>query len=62
MTRVVLAASLALLLSAPAAHAALPEFPKELPGDATASSVRSDPDTWLVGARPGAASEKIAPF
>ena len=26
----------------------------------TASSVRSDPDTWLVGATPGAASAKIA--
>ena len=25
----------------------------ELPGDATASSVRADPDTWLVGAVPG---------
>ncbi|MDA0168575.1 S8 family serine peptidase [Solirubrobacter taibaiensis] len=60
MTRAVLAATLSLLLSAPAAHAALPEFPNELPGDVTASSVRSDPDTWLVGARPGAASAKIA--
>ena len=60
MTRAVLAATLSLLLSAPAAHAALPEFPNELPGDVTASSVRSDPDTWLVGARPGAASKTIA--
>jgi hypothetical protein len=60
VTRVVLAASLALLVSAPAAHAALPEFPKDLPGDVTASSVRSDPDNWLVGARPGAAADKIA--
>ena len=60
MTRAVLAATLSLLLSAPAAHAALPEFPNELPGDVTASSVRSDPDTWLVGATPGAASAKIA--
>lgn len=32
----------------------------ELPGDVSASSVRSDPDSWLVGARPGAASAKIA--
>ena len=60
MTRAVLAATLSLLLSAPAAHAALPELPNELPGDVTASSVRSDPDTWLVGGRPGAASAKIA--
>ncbi|MDA0138301.1 S8 family peptidase [Solirubrobacter deserti] len=47
-------------MSAPAAHAALPELPNQLPGDVTASSVRSDPDTWLVGATPGAASAKIA--
>lgn len=60
MTRAVLAAILALLLSAPAAHAALPELPQDLPGDATASSVRSDPDTWLVGATPGAAAREIA--
>jgi hypothetical protein len=60
VTRAVLAATLSLLLIAPAAHAALPEFPNELPGDVTASSVRSDADTWLVGARPGAASQTIA--
>lgn len=60
MTRAVLAASLTLLLGAPAAHAAMPELPMELPGDASASSVRSDPDNWLVGARPGSASEQIA--
>lgn len=60
MTRAVLVASLALLLAAPAAHAALPELPQELPGAATASSVRSDPDTWLVGATPGAEAKKLA--
>lgn len=60
MTRAVLAASLALLLSAPAAHAAVPEFPQELPGEVTASSVRSEPDTWLVGATPGAEARKVA--
>jgi hypothetical protein len=32
----------------------------ELPGDAAAASVRSDPDTWIVGARPGAAAAAIA--
>lgn len=60
MTRAVLAASLVLLLGAPAARAAVPEFPQDLPGDVTASSVRSDPDTWLVGAKPGAAAEQVA--
>lgn len=60
MTRAVLAASLVLLLSAPAAHAAVPEFPQDLPGAATASSVRSDPDTWLVGAKPGAEAKAVA--
>lgn len=60
MTRAVLAASLVLLLGAPAARAAVPEFPQDLPGDVTASSVRSDPGTWLVGAKPGAAAEQVA--
>jgi hypothetical protein len=32
----------------------------QLPGDVTASSVRADPDTWLVGAVPGKASAAIA--
>jgi hypothetical protein len=31
-----------------------------LPGDATASSVRADPATWLVGARPSAAATALA--
>ncbi|MDA0179922.1 S8 family serine peptidase [Solirubrobacter phytolaccae] len=60
MTRAVLAATLVLLLSAPAAHAAVPEFPQDLPGEATASAVRSDPDTWLVGAEPGAEAKAVA--
>ncbi|RKQ85002.1 subtilase family protein [Solirubrobacter pauli] len=38
----------------------MPEFPQDLPGDVTASSVRSDPDTWLVGAKPGAEAERVA--
>src|SRR5262245_18709252 len=32
----------------------------ELPGAATASAVRADPDTWLVGARPDKTSNQIA--
>jgi hypothetical protein len=31
-----------------------------LPGDATAASVDADPDTWIVGARPGAGAAPIA--
>ena len=58
VTRAFAAALAALLISAPAAAAA--ELPMQLPGDATASSVRADPDTWIVGAVPGKASAKIA--
>ena len=58
MTRAFAAALAALLISAPAATAA--DLPMQLPGDATASSVRADPDTWIVGAVPGKASAKIA--
>jgi len=58
VTRAVLAALAALLVSAPAAHAAA--FPTELPGDVTASSVRADPDTWIVGAKPSGAAARIA--
>ena len=58
MTRAVLAATLSLLLSAPAAHAALPEFPNELPGDVTAgegvSIASGDP---LTGPRPADAPD-----
>ncbi len=32
----------------------------QLPGDVMAASVRSDPDTWIVGARPGSAAAAIA--
>jgi len=32
----------------------------DLPGEATASSVRADPDTWLVGAVPGKAAAQLA--
>ena len=58
VTRAVLAALAALLVSAPAAHAAA--FPTDLPGDVTASSVRADPDTWIVGAKPSGSAARIA--
>jgi subtilisin family serine protease len=51
-------AALLALVAAPAAKAA--DMPMQLPGDAVASSVRADPDTWMVGARPDAASAAIA--
>ena len=52
-----LAAAAALLAAAPAAQARLRERlpePMQFPGDASASAIRADPGTWLVGARPGA--------
>jgi hypothetical protein len=58
VTRVFAAAVAALLILAPAAVAQ--ELPMQLPGDASASFVRADPDTWLVGAKPGADSAAIA--
>ena len=58
VTRAFVAALAALLILAPAAVAQ--DLPMDLPGDATASSVRADPDTWLVGAKPGRASAQIA--
>jgi hypothetical protein len=57
MTRAVLAIAF-LLIGAPAAGAS--ELPMVLPGDATASAVRADPDTWLVGAVPGERSAAVA--
>ncbi|HEX6021754.1 MAG TPA: S8 family serine peptidase [Solirubrobacter sp.] len=57
MIRAVLA-SLALLVAAPTAHAS--ELPMQLPGDVTASSVRADPDTWLIGAALSKRTAKIA--
>jgi subtilisin family serine protease len=58
VTRAALAALLFALVCAPAAQAW--DLPLQLPGDATASSVRADPDTWIVGAKPGRASAAIA--
>src|SRR5690242_21864163 len=51
----------ALLLCAPAAAtAAVPALPLSLPGDASAAGAGTDRATWIVGARPGAASERLA--
>ena len=46
--------------SAPAAAALPPQPPQLLPGDAVASSARTDPSRWIVAARPGAPSRSIA--
>lgn len=49
----------ALGLAAPAAGAP-PQPPQRLPGDAAIASVRADRSQWIVGARPGAESTRIA--
>jgi hypothetical protein len=56
--RTAILAALLALVAAPAAKA--DELPMQLPGDVSAASVRSDPGTWMVGARPDAASAAIA--
>ena len=54
-------AALAAVLSLPAAGAAAPPQPPQLlPGDAIASSARTNSSRWIVGARPGAESRAIA--
>jgi hypothetical protein len=55
--RLLLPLLVCLALAAPAQAS---DWPMQLPGDAAAASVRSDPDTWIVGARPGAAAAGIA--
>jgi hypothetical protein len=51
----------AALLTVPAAAAAAPETPMTLPGDATAAaSAPAARSTWIVGARPSAASRALA--
>jgi hypothetical protein len=51
----------ALVLSAPAvATAAVPALPVSLPGDASAAGVLADRAIWIVGARPGPASQRLA--
>ena len=56
-----LAAAAVLLGAAPAqaAFRSIPE-PMRFPGDASASAVRADPATWLVGARPGPGAGTVA--
>jgi hypothetical protein len=58
VTRAFVAALAALLISAPTAGAQT--LPMDLPGDVTASAVRADPDTWLVGGVPNRTSAAIA--
>jgi len=58
VTRALAAAVAALLILAPTAPAQ--DLPMDLPGDVTVSSLRADPDTWLVGAKPGRASAELA--
>ncbi|MEA2292686.1 MAG: in [Solirubrobacteraceae bacterium] len=62
MRHLLTAAAAALLLPvAPAAAAPrVPAAPMQLPGDAAASAVRADGATWIVGARPTAASAALA--
>jgi hypothetical protein len=50
-----------LLLGAAPAYARFRSFPEpmQFPGDASASAVRADAATWMVGARPGAAARKV---
>ena len=57
-----LAAAVALLAAAPAAQAGLRGIPEpmQFPGDASASAIRADPATWLVGARPGPGARAVA--
>jgi hypothetical protein len=51
----------ALLLCAPAAAtAAVPGLPMSLPGDASAAGVDAARATWIVGARPGSPTERLA--
>jgi hypothetical protein len=55
-----LPAALALAALLPAAAAASDRLPLQLPGDASAARVQADPATWIVGARPGASSARLA--
>jgi hypothetical protein len=58
VTRALAAAVTALLLLAPTAAAQ--DLPMQLPGDASAASVRADADSWLVGGVPGKRTAAIA--
>lgn len=46
--------------TSPAAAPPAPEFSVTLPGDAVAARVDADASTWLVGARPGSRSLRLA--
>lgn len=52
-------AALALMI-APSAQAALDELPMRLPAAAGSKAAKAQSSTWLVGARPGAATTRIA--
>jgi Subtilase family len=59
--RLLLAAVVAAVAVAPAGASAAPPRPTvTLPGDAAAASVRADRSTWIVGARPGRATARLA--
>jgi hypothetical protein len=60
LRRAALLAAAALLVAPAAAAAAAPEPPLTLPGDAAAASAPAARSTWIVGARPTAASRMLA--
>ncbi|HWM08069.1 MAG TPA: S8 family serine peptidase, partial [Solirubrobacteraceae bacterium] len=57
--RALAACGAAALLAASPAAADPPAPPMTLPGDAAAARLPAAPGTWIVGARPGAASERL---
>ena len=60
MNRLLPTACALLALSASSAHAAMPEPPMTLPGDARAARAPADPDTWIVAARDARAAALLA--
>jgi hypothetical protein len=60
LRRAALLAATALLAAPAAAAAVAPEPPMMLPGDAAAASAPAARSTWIVGARPSAASRTLA--
>ena len=60
MNRLLPTACVLLGLSAASAHAALPEPPMVLPGDARASRAPADPATWIVAASDRRAAAPVA--
>jgi hypothetical protein len=59
--RLLIATAAALLLAAGTAQAGFRSYPEpmQLPGDASASAVRADRATWMVGARPSKAATRV---